>query len=236
MADNLSASSNRIVTRMDYLRQTQQRIQKALQDNDTLLPGRGDGADLDEEIEAAGAITANVRREMNAVADLARRLASSSPMPNGTLDRDMIDLNACVEEALLATRAEEAATVVRRLGNIPEIFAARAEIRLLLTNVIENSVLAVQELEARKGSIKIDTAWRKEEILITVIDNGKGISADKRAKVFRPFYTSRDGALGLGLTLARHLAAQYEGGIKINSLPEQGTITRINLPAGLPGV
>ena len=196
VADNLAASANRIATRMDYLGQAQSRIQQALQDNDALLPALEDGADLDEEIEAAGAIAAGVRREMNAIADLARRLASSAAMPNGTLDRDMIDLNTCVEEALHATGAEQAATVARRLGNVPEVFASHTEIRLLLTKVIENSVYAVQGLEQRAGTIKVDTARRNDDVLITVIDNGAGISADRRTKIFRPFYTSREGAMG----------------------------------------
>ena len=235
VADNLSASAQRIATRMDYLRQTQSRIRQALSENDALLPSLADGVDLDEEMEAAGAIATGVRREMNAIADLARRLAASTAVPNGTLDRDMVDLNVCVEEALHATRAEESATVARRLGPIPEVFASRAEIRLLLTQVIENSVQAVQRLESRAGTIKVDTARRNDDILVTVIDNGPGIGTDRRAKIFRPFYTSRDGAMGLGLTLANHLATKYEGDIKVNSLPDQGTVTRITLPTGTPG-
>ena len=236
VADSLAASAGRIATRMDYLHQTQSRIQQALQDHDALLPALADGADLDEEIEAAGAIAAGVRREMNAIADLSRRLAASATMPNGILERDMVDLNACVEEALWATHAEESATVAKRLGPIPEIFASRAEIRLLLTQVIDNAVHAVQGLEQRAGAIKVDTARRNDDILITVIDNGAGISAERRAKIFRPFYTSRNGAMGLGLTLASHLATKYEGEIKVNSLPDQGTVTRITLPAGTPGL
>ena len=235
VADSLAASAGRIATRMDYLHQTQSRIQQALQDHDALLPALADGTDLDEEIEAAGAIAVGVRREMNAIADLARRLAASAAMPNGTLERDMVDLNACVEEALAATHAEESATVARRLGPLPEIFASRAEIRLLLTQVIDNAVHAVQGLEQRAGAIKVDTARRNDDILITVIDNGAGISAERRARIFRPFYTSRNGAMGLGLTLAHHLATKYEGDIKVNSLPDQGTVTRITLPTGTPG-
>ena len=235
VADSLAASAGRIATRMDYLHQTQSRIQQALQDHDALLPALADGTDLDEEIEAAGAIAVGVRREMNTIADLARRLAASAALPNGTLERDMVDLNACVEEALAATHAEESATVARRLGPLPEIFASRAEIRLLLTQVIDNAVHAVQGLEQRAGAIKVDTARRNDDILITVIDNGAGISAERRARIFRPFYTSRNGAMGLGLTLAHHLATKYEGDIKVNSLPDQGTVTRITLPAGTPG-
>ena len=235
VADTLAASTARIATRMDYLRQTQDRVRHLLQHTDALLPTLDDGTDLDEEIEAAGAVTSSVRRDTNTIADLARRLGASSALPNGLLDRDLIDLNACVDDALRTTGAERAATVAKRLGTLPELFASRTEIRLLLAQVIDNAVHAVQDLPGHTGTIKIDTSRRNGDILVTVIDNGPGISAERRVHIFKPFYTTRDGAMGLGLPLARHLAARYEGSVQVNSLPDQGTVTRITLPADSPG-
>ena len=52
--------------------------------------------------------------------------------------------------------------------------------------------------------------------------------------IFRPFYTSKEDAMGIGLTLAGHLVKKYEGIIKINSLPGQGTVAQITLPTGIP--
>ena len=147
----------------------------------------------------------------------------------------MVDVNACIEDILAATREDSAANVNRRLGDVPDIFASRAEVRLLLAQVLKNSLRALEDVEGRPPTIKIDTAQRNDDILITVIDNGPGIAPERRRSIFRPFYTSHDGAMGLGLTLARHLVRRYEGAIKVNSLPGQGTVTRITLPAGTPG-
>ena len=234
VGDNLAAAAERLATRMDYLRQTHQKIHAALQDSEVMME-LPDGTDLDAEIDASLAAANHAGREVNAIADLARRLASYSGLPNGDVERDMVDINACIEEVVAGTRADIVAAVSQRLGDVPEIFASRTEIRLLLAQVIDNSVRAVEGLEDRKATIKIDTARRNEEILITVIDNGGGITPDRRKQIFRPFYTSRDGAMGLGLTLAGHLVKKYEGGIKVNSLPGQGTVTRITLPTGTPG-
>ena len=131
--------------------------------------------------------------------------------------------------------AESGATVLRTLGDIPEIFASKTELEMLLREIVENAMAAVRELDDRKGIIKIDTARRNGEILITVIDNGSGIAPENRVNIFKPFYTTRDGAMGIGLALAGHLVRQYEGVIKINSLPGQGTVARIALPAGISG-
>ena len=234
VGENLAAAAEHLATRMDHLRRTQQKIHAALQDSEVMME-LPDGTDLDAEIDASLAAANHARREVNAIADLARRLASYSGLPNGDIERDMVDINACIEEVVAGTRADIVAAVSQRLGDVPEIFASRTEIRLLLAQVIGNSVRAVEGLEDRKATIKIDTARRNEETLITVIDNGGGITPERRRQIFRPFYTSRDGAMGLGLTLAGHLVKKYEGGIKVNSLPGQGTVTRITLPTGIPG-
>ena len=229
VGDNLAASAGRVATRLDYLRQTHHKLQHALQGSEHLpeLPG---GADLDEELEASATIAAHLRREVNAIADLSRRLASFSGLTNGDAERTMVDVNACIEEVVAATGAGVAAEVNTRLGAVPELFASRTEVRLLLAQVIDNAVQAVGAVEGRAGSIKIDTVARGDEIAITVIDNGEGIPAERRKQIFRPFYTTREGALGLGLTVVAHLVKKYEGGVKVNSLPGQGTVARITLP------
>ena len=234
VGDSLADAAERLAARMDYLHQTHRRIHGALQSGDGMLE-LPDGTDLDEEIEASLTVAGHARREVNAIADIARRLAAYSGLPNGNAERDMVDVNTCIEEVVAATRAEGSASVSKRLGDVPEIFASRTDIRLLLAQILDNSVRAVEELDERRPTIRIDTARRDEEIVITIIDNGGGISPERRRQIFRPFYTSRDGAMGLGLTLAGHLVKKYEGGIKVNSLPGQGTVTRITLPTGIPG-
>ena len=233
VGDNITAFAERVAARIEHLRRTHERIYHALQNTEVVveLPG---GTDLDAELEASSAIATHARREIRGIADLARRLASLREVSNGDADRGMVDINACIEEVVAATGADDVAEVSRRLGDVPEIFASRTEIRLLLAQVLDNSVHAVEGLEDRTGTIKIDTASHDEEIRITILDNGTGIAPDQRKRIFRPFYTSRDGAVGLGLTLAGHLVKKYEGGIKVNSMPGQGTVTRITLPTGIP--
>ena len=234
VAGILAASADEIAERMDYLRGTQQKIQGALRDSDVVAE-LSDGADLDEEVESISAVASGVRQRMNSIADLARRLETFSNGLTDDLDRSMIDINDCVEKAVEVAGAGNDATIMKNLGDVPEIFASRTELQMVLAELIENSLLAVQGLDGRKGIVKIDTARRNDEILITVIDNGNGITPERRVNMFKPFYTSRDGAIGMGLALAGHLVRKYEGVIKINSLPGQGTVARITLPVGMSG-
>ena len=233
VGENIAGSAGRVAARVDHLHRSLQSIRHALQGSE-YLPGLPDGAEIDDEIEASVTIASHLRREVNGIANLARRLASYSPLPDGDAERDMVDVNTCIEQVIAALGASDTATVTTRLGPVPEIFASRIELRLLLTQIIENSVRAVEELKDKSATIKIETAPRNDKIVVTVIDNGGGIEPDRRTRIFAPFYTSRDGAIGLGLTLAGHLVKKYEGAIKVNSLPGQGTVTRITLPTGTP--
>ena len=229
----LAAVAGRIAARAGALGQTHRRVRSALGASD-LLVELPEGADLDEEVEAGAATAAQMGREANAIADLSARLAALSGLPNGEAERDMVDVNACIEEVLEAMRAERGARIAKRLGDIPDVFASRTEIRLLLAQILDNALRAVEGLDSREPTIKVDTAERSGEVLVTVIDNGDGIAPERRGQVFRPFYTSRDGAMGLGLTLAGELARRYEGAIKVNSLAGRGTVARITLPTGTP--
>ena len=231
---HLATVAGRIAARAGALGQTHRRVRTALGASD-LLVELPEGADLDEEVETGAAIAAQMGREANAIADLSARLAALSGLPNGEAERDMVDVNACVEEVLEAMRAERGARIAKRLGDIPDVFASRTEIRLLLAQILDNALRAVEGLDSREPTIKVDTAERSGEVLVTVIDNGDGIAPERRGQVFRPFYTSRDGAMGLGLTLAGELARRYEGAIKVNSLAGRGTVARITLPTGTPG-
>ena len=187
-------------------------------------------------MESAAAIASSFGREVNGMADLAKRLAAFSQPSNGALERSMVDIDECIDEVVAALGAENFATVVRTRGDIPEALVSKAEIRLLLAKIVDNAIRAVGEAgEDREGAIRIDTAARDDDILITVIDNGVGVAPEQRKMIFKPFYTSRNGAIGLGLTLADHLAKKYNGGIRVNSLPGQGTMTRITLRSGALG-
>lgn len=232
---DLVASAEKVSARLDVLRRTQRKILQTLQDSEITLDLPG-GDDLDEEIEAGSAIAAHAHREINRLVSLVRRLASFSGLPAGDDERVMVDVNTCIREVIAAIGTEREAAVSMRLGMVPDIFASKAEIRLVLAQVIGNSMHAVKGLDGeREGSIKIDTMLHNDEILITIVDNGEGIAPDQRPHIFRPFHTTRDDAIGLGLTMAGILVKKHEGSVKISSMLGQGTVIRIALPTGTSG-
>ena len=160
VGESIAAATKRLAARADALHHGQQSLQRTL-DGLEFLPELPDSGDLDEQVEANAAVAALMRREVNAIADLARRLAAFAQLPNGVgAGRDMVDVNACVEEVVAASGANDAAEVSLRLGALPELFASRTEVRLLLAQVLDNSVHAVGALSERRGTIKRSTPPR----------------------------------------------------------------------------
>jgi signal transduction histidine kinase len=248
VAKQLATSVERINTSLDILNEMQGRLHSAITHDQptppeltglTGLTGSSDGNELDnetevaavaEEIKTAAAVMSSLRAQANGIVEIAQRLPSFSKEPDAGYAP--MDINDYIDEVVESTQAETVALVVKELNPIPEVFASEAEISLILTNVIENCVQAVQEGGQKKGVIRIETRQEDEEVLVTITDNGVGIAPEKHKKVFNPFYTSRDNAMGMGLTATQYLVQKYRGSIVLNSLPGRGTLVGITLPSG----
>ena len=186
---------------------------------------------VDEELKTAAAVMSSIRAQANGIVELAERLPSLARKRDDVYA--LININDCIDEVVDNTQARDKALVVKELNPIPEVFASEPEIYLILANIIENSVWAVQERSQKKGVIRIETLQENNAgVLITITDNGVGIRPEKRKQVFNPFYTSRDDATGMGLTATQYMVEKYGGTILMNSLPNQGTMVRVMLPSG----
>ena len=185
----------------------------------------------DEELKTAAAVVASIRAQANGLVEFAERLPSLSRKRDDA--QALVNINDSIDEVVDHTQAKTKALLVKDLSPVPDVFASETEISLILANIIDNSVWAVEERGQKRGVIRIETAQAEDNgVVVTITDNGIGISSEKRKKVFNPFYTSRDNAAGMGLTSAQYLVEKYGGSILMNSLPNQGTMVRVTLPTG----
>ena len=65
---------------------------------------------------------------------------------------------------------------------------------------------------------------------MTVQDNGPGVAADAREKVFRPFFTTKKDGTGLGLALVQKIIVTHNGRINVSSGPNGGASFQVTLP------
>lgn len=113
-------------------------------------------------------------------------------------------------------------------GTIIPIMAVGSQIQQVLINLILNAVDAMPD----GGELKITVRGVRDGVELLVQDRGKGVPKDKQANIFEPFYSTKDGGTGLGLTVSYNIITAHGGVLEL--LPEigPGACFRIFLPAG----
>ncbi|MDY6984333.1 MAG: ATP-binding protein, partial [Pseudomonadota bacterium] len=107
----------------------------------------------------------------------------------------------------------------------PETLELRADPELLeqaLINLVKNALDAVNGVNG--ASITMSAELRElGHVVLTVTDNGCGIEADKIEHIFVPFFTTKRGGNGIGMTIVRQIVTQNGGAIRVTSAPGVGT-------------
>lgn len=107
-----------------------------------------------------------------------------------------------------------------------ELFADEAQIQQLLINLTKNAIEANQ---ATKGKTYIHGKEEHHEVFIHVIDEGHGLSSTDN--LFIPFYSTKPGGSGIGLTLSQQIAENHEGSLELtNRTDAAGCIATVIIP------
>jgi nitrogen fixation/metabolism regulation signal transduction histidine kinase len=93
----------------------------------------------------------------------------------------------------------------------------------VLINLVKNSIDSVNNKTNRNIQIKASQS-PSSDIIIQVVDNGAGISADQIDKVFIPFFTTKEKGSGIGLSLSRQIMKLHGGTISVFSKPGEETV------------
>ncbi|WP_322102413.1 sensor histidine kinase [Paraburkholderia sp. J41] len=105
-------------------------------------------------------------------------------------------------------------TVTRELPDDTLVLGDEAAIIGVLINLLSNAVLAMRNAGTPAPALHIAVRWLQERLHVTVRDNGPGIAAEHLARVFEPFFTTRDVGQGLGLGLSISYAViERHGGL-----------------------
>ena len=137
------------------------------------------------------------------------------------------------EDALrvVQAQADESGIVtnVEVQGDPPTIMADREALRSVLTNLVVNGL---QAIDGGGGavSIKIRPEENGQRAVIEVSDTGRGIAPEDIAKIFEPYYSTKETGTGLGLAIVRKAIDDHGGTISVSSKQGSGTTFTITLP------
>jgi len=157
--------------------------------------------------------------------DMIARLSALRQRPDAT--RVDADLNQLVDEALAKVQPIRDVRLTRELEPLPRILADREQIQSVVTNLVLNA----QDAVGSEGVIQVRTSINGQRVLLTVADNGCGMTETfLRESLFRPFQSTKKKGLGIGLFQCRAIVQAHGGGMQVESEAGKGTTFLVSLP------
>lgn len=160
--------------------------------------------------------------------------------PDTALNRQPTDVAAVVEGALAESRAvsPEGQRIDASIeAGLPPVMADRDALKMALKNLVLNAVKYGRGGPVRVAAKAGRSATGAEEVLISVEDEGPGIPAEERRRIFEPFFRGRlahemevEGS-GIGLSIVRQVARSHGGRVRVTDADRQGARFVLQLPA-----
>ncbi|WP_237421241.1 ATP-binding protein [Flavobacterium sp. Sd200] len=159
---------------------------------------------------------------MTSVASAFSSFASMPAQQNETLNVVKIVQLALeiFNEGYISFHSEEARIIVRM---------DRTQLIRIITNLVKNAIQAIDEYEPNP-QVDVRIFRDGDKVKITVKDNGKGISAENKSRIFEPKFTTKSSGMGLGLGIIKNIVENYHGTITFTSEPGWGTVFLVTLP------
>ncbi|HXJ82396.1 MAG TPA: ATP-binding protein [Candidatus Methylomirabilis sp.] len=150
------------------------------------------------------------------------------------LERGQYELLRILDPVVASTAGEaRAGGVVVGYGRVERdvmAFADGPKLRQVFTNVLKNALEAV-DLKKAGGRVEVNLFAAGDRATVEVVDNGVGIPAEHRDRIFLPFFTTKPSGTGLGMSIVKKIVDLHGGDVVVDSVPGRGTRVRITLPA-----
>jgi PAS domain S-box-containing protein len=196
---------------------------------------------LCDELELAGSESTHVAKEAlvgaRRVRDITQGLRVFSRVEsNGVVETD---LHRTLEAAVNMAHNEirHRATLQVDIPQLPVVHASEGRVCQVFVNLLVNAAHAIEEGRAAENKIGV-RAWSEgDQVLVEVIDTGRGIAAADLPRLFEPFSSkAADAGSGLGLSVCKRILDDLGGSIRASSTPGQGSKFTVSLPVSKPAM
>jgi putative PEP-CTERM system histidine kinase len=138
-----------------------------------------------------------------------------------------VDLNELIQETVAELSGTSSVQWHQELLSLPPIRVDREQIKKVVGNLLLNAIEAVDQ----HGEIRLTTAWVEPWVVVTISDNGCGMShAFLADRLFEPFQTTKSQGLGIGMFHSKKIIEAHHGRIEAESVDGKGSTFRVLLP------
>jgi signal transduction histidine kinase len=195
---------------------------------------------LDEELaqvpgergDEARTLLRAITREIDRLTAITEEYLSFARLPkprlaSASLAAVVDDLARFVREELLAMNVE---LIVEHAPDLPAAPLDEGQVRQALLNLIRNAAEALAA-SGGGGHVWLRTRSAGHAVVVEVADDGPGIPAEVRDRLFDPFVSTKQGGTGLGLALTLQIVKDHAGALRVTPTPGTGATFTIELPA-----
>lgn len=189
----------------------------------------------EEIIENVKEITKVCLESTQRIAEITKQVAEFAK-PDKKLALDKVNINEAIDETIVFLKNGmilDSGKIEKRVSRDPVyVMADRGQLKQILFNLIKN---ASHVIDNETGKIIVDVDKnRNDEVIIKIIDNGRGMPKEVLDKVFTPFFTTKDPGkgTGLGLALVKIMADRNNCRINVESQKGDGTTFTLIFKSG----
>jgi C4-dicarboxylate-specific signal transduction histidine kinase len=185
--------------------------------------------------------TTELREVLQDIVDAARRAHDVSQRIRGFVRKSPVqlvplDLNTIVQDVLTLVRDElrrhQISWRTDLAHDLPSVQGDRIQLQQVLLNLIMNAVGALREVDADAREMIIHSRRAGGgSVVVGVRDSGPGLSPGDAERIFDPFYTTKPGGMGMGLSVSRSIVEAQGGRLWAIPLGSGGVTFQISLPA-----
>ena len=191
-----------------------------------------------EIIRDVAGLPENSRRDLDRIIrsslqarEIVRKLlvfASGPPVAKGSVSVEAAAANAL---SLLGNRCTRAGVkpALRVAPDLPRISGDAGQVEQVIVNLCSNAIQAMP----RGGNLHVGLERSGDSLILTVEDNGVGMTEEVQRRLFTPFFTTKEvgEGSGLGLSVVHGIVTAHGGTVHISSSPGVGTTVTVTLPA-----
>lgn len=143
------------------------------------------------------------------------------------LARSETDVNVLIRETVAELEGTSTIQWQQELLPLPPVQADRAQLKKVISNLLLNAIEAIDQ----GGEIRLATAWVEPWVIVTIRDNGCGMSHEfLNDRLFEPFQTTKSQGLGIGMFHSKKIIESHHGHIEVESIEGKGSTFRVLLP------
>jgi len=188
-----------------------------------------DEPDIEEVREAVGCMISDAMRARKVIRRIRALLKKKAP------EKSPLDINETLQEVIALTAGELGKNQVllrtELEADLPPVRGDRVELQQVLLNLILNGCEAMSGSGRRPRELLISSRkCETDEVMVSVRDSGVGIDPQTAERLFDAFFTTKEGGLGLGLSISRRIIEAHGGRIWAARNEDRGATLRFTLP------